>query len=81
MASKSQTEKLTIISSQIESKVNELMDHQDFAITRESYYRQTVEDTYSSMLVWSVAQIAILLTVSVLQLYYLKRTFDIKLIA
>lgn len=81
MASKSQTEKLTIISSQIESKVNELMDHQDFAITRESYYRQNVEDTYSSMLVWSVAQIAILLTVSVLQLYYLKRTFDIKLIA
>jgi len=57
------------------------MDHQDFAITRESYYRQNVEDTYSSMLVWSVAQIAILLTVSVLQLYYLKRTFDIKLIA
>jgi hypothetical protein len=80
LASKSQTEKLTIVSSQIESKVNELLDQQDYAITRESIHRQTAEETYESILSWSIAQILVILTVSAIQLYYLKRTFDIKLI-
>jgi hypothetical protein len=80
LASKSQTEKLTIISSQIESKVNELLDQQDYAITREAIHRQTAEETYESILSWSIAQILVILTVSAVQLYYLKRTFEIKLI-
>jgi len=81
LASKSQAEKLTIISSQIENKIHDLLDQQDYAITREAMHRYSQEETSSRMFFWSMAQILVLTSISVIQLFYLKRTFEIKLIA
>lgn len=80
LASKSQTERIGILTKEVESKVYELMDHQDFAITRETVHRGTTESTNSRVLWWSVAQVSVLITLSVVQMYYLKSFFEIKLI-
>jgi hypothetical protein len=80
LASKSQTERIGILTKEVESKVYELLDHQDFAITRETVHRSTTESTNSRVLWWSIGQVAVLVTLSVVQMYYLKSFFEIKLI-
>ena len=80
IASKSQTEKVGNLAKQIEQQVADLLDHQDFSITRESIHRETAESTNSRVLWWSLAQVAVLITLSVVQMYYIKSFFEIKLI-
>lgn len=80
LASKSQAEKVGTIARQVENKVSDMLDQQSFSITRESIHRETAESTYSSVLWWSIGRMAILITLSVVQLYYLKSFFEIKLI-
>ena len=80
IASKNQAEKVGNLARQIEQQVTDLLDHQDFAITRESIHRETAESTNSRVLWWSLAQVGVLVTLSVLQMYYIKSFFEIKLI-
>lgn len=80
LASKSQAEKVGILARQVENKVNDLLDQQSFSITREAIHRETAESTNSSVLWWSIGRMAILITLSVVQLYYVKSFFEIKLI-
>lgn len=80
IASKNQAEKVGSLARQIEQQVTDLLDHQDFSITRESIHRETAESTNSRVLWWSLAQVAVLITLSVLQMYYIKSFFEIKLI-
>lgn len=80
LASKTQAEKVGILAKQLEHKISELLDQQDYAITRESIHRKTAEDTYDKLLHWTVAEVVILVSLAVAQMYYLKSSFDIKLI-
>lgn len=81
LASKSQAEKVGILANQLEYKVSELLDQQDYAITRESIHRRTAEDTNEKLVHWTIAQVLVLLSIAFVQIYYLKSTFEIKLIA
>jgi hypothetical protein len=80
IASKNQAEKVGNLAKQIEQQVRDLLDHQDYSITRESIHRETSESTNSRVLWWSLGQVTVLVTLSVLQMYYIKSFFEIKLI-
>ena len=80
LASKTQAEKVTILAKQLEYKIGDLLDQQDYAITREAIHRRTAEDTNIKILYWSIAKVLVLITIALAQLYYLKSTFEIKLI-
>lgn len=80
LASKSQAEKVAILTQQIETKLHDLMDQQDFSMTRESNHRETTESTNARVLWWSLAQVLVLITLALLQIYYIKSFFEIKLI-
>ncbi len=80
LASKSQAEKVGILAKQLEYKISELLDQQDYAITREAIHRRTAEDTNTQLLHWSVAEVIILVSLALAQMYYLKSSFEIKLI-
>ena len=80
LASKTQAEKVAILTQQVEGKVYDLLDHQDFAITREAVHRDTTESTNSRVLWWSIGQVGVMVTLSLIQMYYIKSFFEIKLI-
>jgi hypothetical protein len=80
IASKNQAEKVGNLARQIEVQVTDLLDHQDYAITREAIHRETTESTNSRVLWWSIGQVSVLVTLTVLQMYYIKSFFEIKLI-
>lgn len=80
LASKSQAEKVGILARQLESRISELLDQQDYSITREAIHRRTAEDTNAQLLHWTVAEVIILVSLAIAQMYYLKSSFEIKLI-
>lgn len=80
IASRGQTEKVGNLAKQIETQSMDLLDHQDFSITREAVHRETSESTNSRVLWWSLAQMAVIITLSVVQMYYIKSFFEVKLI-
>jgi hypothetical protein len=80
IASRNQAEKVGHLAGQIETQAFDLLDHQDYAITRESLHRETAESTNSRVLWWSLAQMTVLITLAVVQMYYIKSFFEIKLI-
>ena len=80
LASKTQAEKVGILTRQIESKLEELMDQQDFSITREAMHRETAESTNDRVLWWSLVQVLVVVTLALVQMYYIKSFFELKLI-
>ena len=80
IASKNQADKVNSLAQQIEQQMRDLLDHQDYSITREAVHRDTAESTNTRVLWWSLAQVAVMVTLSLLQMYYIKSFFEIKLI-
>ena len=80
LASKSQAEKIGVLAKQVEARVGELLDQQNFAITREAIHRDLAEATNARVLWWSFGQMSILITLTLVQVYLIKRFFEVKLI-
>ncbi|KAF2074047.1 hypothetical protein CYY_004661 [Polysphondylium violaceum] len=58
--------------------VNAVKAEQDYFRIREAYHRNTAESTNSRVLWWSVFEAFVLLSMSIWQIYYLKRFFEVK---
>ena len=80
LASKTHAEKVGILANQLHSRLYDLMDQQDFSITREAIHRETTESTNTRVLWWSLAQIMVVISLALIQMYYIKSYFEIKLI-
>lgn len=80
LASSSQMDKVSLYAGQLERKVHDLVDQQDYAITREAIHRDTAESTNSRVLWWSLGQVGMVVTMSLVQMYFIRRFFEVKLI-
>lgn len=80
VASSGQMDKIGLYANELQAKVYELIDQQDYAITREAIHRETAESTNSRVLWWSLGQVLMVLTMSVVQMYFIRRFFEVKLI-
>jgi hypothetical protein len=80
LASAAQMDKVSLFADQLEDKVHDLLDQQDYAITREAIHRDTAESTNSRVLWWSLGQVSMVVTMSLVQMYFIKRFFEVKLI-
>jgi hypothetical protein len=80
LASKTQAEKIGVLAKQVEARIGELLDQQNFAITREAIHRDTAESTNARVLWWSVGQMSILITLAMVQAYLIRNFFEVKLI-
>lgn len=73
-------DKVSLFAGQLERKVHDLVDQQDYAITREAIHRDTAESTNSRVLWWSLGQVGMVVTMSLVQMYFIRRFFEVKLI-
>lgn len=64
------------MSQQLADGLQELRNEQQYLKTRERIHRDTVESTNSRILVYSVAELSLIIGVGVVQLWYLKSCFD-----
>jgi p24 family protein beta-1 len=62
----------------LQQGVEDLKDHQKFMSQREDLHREDLEEIKSDVMWWTVAESVILLLLSVGQIYYISRFFEIK---
>jgi hypothetical protein len=79
-ATKGQTEKVGQLTAELESRLASLLDHQEYAITREQVHRDTAESANGRVMWWSFTQLIVLILAAIFQLFYLKKFFSSKLI-
>eukprot|EP00922_Rhytidocystis_sp_ex-Travisia-forbesii_P002764 GHVS01004073.1.p1 GENE.GHVS01004073.1~~GHVS01004073.1.p1 ORF type:complete len:241 (-),score=39.47 GHVS01004073.1:829-1551(-) len=80
LATTDQTDKLSDMCESLSGKVEDISYQQSHAVTRESVYRQTSESTNSRVLWWTAFQVASLVLLSTLQVFYMRSFFEIKTI-
>ena len=62
----------------LEEGLMEIRDEQQYLRTRERIHRDTAESTNDRILYWSVFESGLLLLMSIGQVYYLRRCFEVK---
>jgi len=79
VVTKSHTDKLQDLISQLEEKVKMIADQQAYAISREDVHRKTAESTNVRIIWWTLAEVGCLISLSIFQVYYLKSFFEVKI--
>eukprot|EP00916_Digyalum_oweni_P019271 GHVL01032104.1.p1 GENE.GHVL01032104.1~~GHVL01032104.1.p1 ORF type:complete len:196 (-),score=24.97 GHVL01032104.1:322-909(-) len=64
----------------LENKLIEIANQQEYATMREALQRETTESTNGRVLWWTFAEVSILVILSLVQLYYLRSFFEVKVI-
>merc|ERR1712241_456785 len=72
------TSKVSELVEQLEYKAADILDQQQYAITREAVHRETAESTNSRAMWWTFAEVVALCTLAAFQVYYLKSYFEVK---
>mmetsp|Transcript_27545 Transcript_27545/g.53974 ORF Transcript_27545/g.53974 Transcript_27545/m.53974 type:complete len:214 (+) Transcript_27545:44-685(+) len=75
---KEHTDKVGELVQKLEYKAADILDQQQYAITREAVHRETAESTNSRVMWWTLAEVVVLVTLALFQVYYLKAFFEVK---
>eukprot|EP00933_Yihiella_yeosuensis_P033555 TRINITY_DN27233_c0_g1_i1.p1 TRINITY_DN27233_c0_g1~~TRINITY_DN27233_c0_g1_i1.p1 ORF type:complete len:223 (+),score=42.31 TRINITY_DN27233_c0_g1_i1:73-741(+) len=75
---KDHTDKVSELVLQLESKANDILDQQQYAITREAVHRETAESTNARVMWWTLLEVGVLIALAVFQAYYLRSYFEVK---
>ena len=72
------SEQLVDLATSLADKMEVLQDHQLYIKSREALHRDIVENTFSLVMKWTLLESAILVLISLTQVFYLKRFFEKK---
>eukprot|EP00929_Paragymnodinium_shiwhaense_P065712 TRINITY_DN32920_c0_g1_i1.p1 TRINITY_DN32920_c0_g1~~TRINITY_DN32920_c0_g1_i1.p1 ORF type:complete len:215 (+),score=48.55 TRINITY_DN32920_c0_g1_i1:102-746(+) len=72
------TSKVGDLVGQLESKASDILDQQQYAITREAVHRETAESTNTRVMVWTFVEVGALVALAAFQVWYLKSYFEVK---
>merc|ERR1712083_209633 len=75
---KEHTDKVSELVSKLELRANEILDQQQYAITREAVHRETAESTNSRVMWWTLVEVGALIALAAFQIFYLKSYFEVK---
>eukprot|EP00931_Biecheleriopsis_adriatica_P082048 TRINITY_DN55430_c0_g1_i1.p1 TRINITY_DN55430_c0_g1~~TRINITY_DN55430_c0_g1_i1.p1 ORF type:complete len:228 (-),score=63.95 TRINITY_DN55430_c0_g1_i1:62-679(-) len=75
---KEHTVKIEELVAKLEAKANDILDQQQYAITREAVHRETAESTNARVMWWTLAEVAVLIILASFQAYYLRSYFEVK---
>eukprot|EP00930_Biecheleria_cincta_P006860 TRINITY_DN107942_c0_g1_i1.p1 TRINITY_DN107942_c0_g1~~TRINITY_DN107942_c0_g1_i1.p1 ORF type:complete len:226 (-),score=45.28 TRINITY_DN107942_c0_g1_i1:10-639(-) len=75
---KEHTIKMEELVQKLEAKAQDILDQQQYAITREAVHRETAESTNARVMWWTLAEVAVLISLSAFQAYYLRSYFEVK---
>ncbi|CAJ1414863.1 unnamed protein product, partial [Effrenium voratum] len=75
---KEHTTKVEELVAKLESKAGDILDQQQYAITREAVHRETAESTNARVMWWTLAEVAVLIILAGFQVYYLRGYFENK---
>lgn len=62
----------------LEQRTNDIVDQQQYAITRESVHLGVEEDTNARVMWWTVLEVSSLLLLAAFQIFYLRSFFEVK---
>lgn len=62
----------------LEQRAGDIVDQQQYAITRESVHRDTAESTNARVMWWTVLEVSSLVLLAAFQVYYLRSFFEVK---
>merc|ERR1712056_107812 len=63
---------------QLHLRILNILDQQQFTITREAVHRETAESTNSRVMWWTVTEAVCLVALAIFQVYYLRSYFEVK---
>ncbi|CAE7330356.1 EMP24 [Symbiodinium natans] len=75
---KEHTDKVEELVAKLEAKANDILDQQQYAITREAVHRETAESTNARVMWWTLAEVAVLISLAAFQVSYLRSHFEVK---
>jgi len=78
LVTKNHTDSLTELVTQLWAKTYDVMDQQQYTITREAVHRETAESTRSRVIWWTFAEVLVLILLAGFQVYYLRSYFEVK---
>lgn len=62
----------------LETRTIDILDQQQYAITREAVHRDTAESTNGRVIWWTAVEVLVLIVLAAFQVYYLKSYFEVK---
>lgn len=62
----------------VERNINEMFQHQHFSRSREARDYNLLQDSNTYVVRWSIAQIVIIMATTAVQVYFVRKLFDIK---
>merc|ERR1719277_906097 len=62
----------------LHSRILDITEQQEFAITREAVHRETAESTNARVVTWTVIEAVFLIGLAICQVYFLKSYFEVK---
>ncbi len=78
VATEKHTAKVSDLVTRLKWKVADIMDQQQYAITREHVHRSIAESTNSGVQWWAIAQVLCNTLLALVQIYYLRSYFEVK---
>mmetsp|Transcript_73515 Transcript_73515/g.137369 ORF Transcript_73515/g.137369 Transcript_73515/m.137369 type:complete len:205 (-) Transcript_73515:97-711(-) len=72
------TDKVHDLVKQLQDKAQDILDQQQFSITREAVHRDLSESTNSRVMWWTLVEVVMLICLAVFQVYYLRSYFEVK---
>merc|ERR1712202_3478 len=73
---KEHTDQVADLVGRLESRTSDILDQQQYSITREAVHRETAESTNSRVMWWTIAEVLFLVVLASFQIYYLKSYFE-----
>jgi len=72
------TDRVVMMATRLEDKIDLLMDHQYYIKNRELQHRDTVEETFTLVMKWTVLEAVVLIFVATSQVIYFRKFFETK---
>merc|ERR1711924_244491 len=77
---KDHTDKVGEMVAKLKARAADILEQQEFAITREAVHRDTAESTNSRVMWWTIVEVISLVSLTAFQVYYLRSFFEVKTI-
>mmetsp|Transcript_5289 Transcript_5289/g.15055 ORF Transcript_5289/g.15055 Transcript_5289/m.15055 type:complete len:208 (-) Transcript_5289:164-787(-) len=78
MVTQDHTNKVKNLVAKLEAQTSDILDQQQYTITREAVHRNTAESTNSRVMWWTILEVVLLICLAGFQVYYLRSYFEVK---
>mmetsp|Transcript_49470 Transcript_49470/g.87098 ORF Transcript_49470/g.87098 Transcript_49470/m.87098 type:complete len:221 (-) Transcript_49470:103-765(-) len=75
---KDHTDRVSELVGKLETRAIDILDQQQYTITREAVHRDTAESTNARVMWWTMLEVGTLIVLAAFQVYYLRSYFEVK---